>query len=181
MRIPPLDPTTAPPKTREVLDRLGVPLKIFRLMAQAETNFRPLLALGTSILAEQQLSPTLRELAILRVARLSGADYEWTQHVPIAEATGVSPAQVAALAEDDVTAACFDDLQRAVLRFTTEVASDVDCGDATFAALAAHLSPREIVELIVAIGFYMMLARLMVVAQIEPDPPAGTKVLERGR
>jgi alkylhydroperoxidase family enzyme len=180
-RIPPIDPAAALPKTREILDRLGVPLRIFRLMAQAETNFRPLLGLGTSILSEQTLSAAWRELAILRVARLSGADYEWTQHVPIAEAVGVSAAQIAALEQDDVTAACFGDAERAVLRFTTQVARDVDCDDATFEALAAHLSHREIVELILAIGFYMMLARLMVVAQIEPDAPAGVKVLERAR
>jgi alkylhydroperoxidase family enzyme len=89
-RIPPLDVTAAPPKNREILDRFDPPLKIFRLMAQAETNFRPLLRLGTSVLAEQTLSAAWRELAILRVARLSGAEYEWTQHVPIAEAVGVT-------------------------------------------------------------------------------------------
>jgi alkylhydroperoxidase family enzyme len=180
-RIPPLDVTAAPPKNREILDRFDPPLKIFRLMAQAETNFRPLLRLGTSVLAEQTLSAAWRELAILRVARLSGAEYEWTQHVPIAEAVGVTTEQIAALERDDVGAACFDDGAQALLRFTTQVARDVDCDDATFRALATHLSHREIVELILAIGFYMMLARLMVVAQIEPDAPAGVKVLERAR
>jgi len=180
-RIPPLDPAVAPPKNREILDRFDPPLRIFRLMAQAETSFRPLLRLGTSILTEQTLSPALRELSILRVARVSGADYEWTQHVPIAEAVGVSRDQIAALELDDVTASCFGEVEQAVLRFTTQVVRHVDCDEAAFAALAAHLSHREIVELILAIGFYMMLARLMVVAQIEPDAPAGTKVLERAR
>jgi alkylhydroperoxidase family enzyme len=93
----------------------------------------------------------------------------------------VSAAQVAALELDDVTASCFSELEQAVLRFTTQVARDVDCDDATFAALAAQLSHQEIVELILAIGFYMTVARLMVVAQIEPDAPAGVKVLERAR
>jgi len=68
-----------------------------------------------------------------------------------------------------------------VLRFTTETVQEVDCRDDTFAALTAHFSHREIVELIVAIGFYMMLARLMVVSRIDDDPPAGAKVLERVR
>ena len=96
-RIPYVEPATAPPAVREVLDRLPVQLNIFKLMAHAETNFRPLLQLGSSILAQQQLAANFRELAILRVAQLSGAEYEWVQHVPIAQATGVTEAQVAAL------------------------------------------------------------------------------------
>jgi alkylhydroperoxidase family enzyme len=72
-RIPYVEPETAPAKSREVLERLPVKLNIFKIMAHAETNFRPLIMLGTSILTEQQLSAKLRELAILRVARLSKA------------------------------------------------------------------------------------------------------------
>src|SRR5581483_4680442 len=107
--------------------------------------------LGTSILTEQQLSATLRELAILRVARLSGAEYEWTQHVPIAKAVGVSDAQVDALARDDAGASCFDPVARLVLRFTTEVVERVGVPDALFAEMQRHFSAREIVELVLAI------------------------------
>ena len=89
-RLPYVDPATAPPKVREVLERLPVQLNIFRMMAHAETNFRPLLRLGASILGEQKLDARLRELAILRVAKLSPARYEWVQHVPIAKAVGAT-------------------------------------------------------------------------------------------
>ena len=94
-RIPYVEPETAPERTREVLDRLPAKLNIFKMMAHAETNFRPLMRLGQSILTAQQLPAKLRELAILRVARLSKAEYEWVQHVPIAKMTGASDEQVA--------------------------------------------------------------------------------------
>lgn len=177
-RIPYVDPKAAPEPVREVFERLPVQLNIFKLMAHAETNFRPLLRLGTSILGQQQLPAKLRELAILRVARLSRAEYEWVQHVPIAKAVGASDAQIAALERGDPTAECFDELERAVLRFTAEVVRDVGCSQATFEAVAKHLSSREIVELVLAIGFYMTVARLMEVAKIDLDPPAGTKVVD---
>ncbi len=61
-RLPYVDPDTAPAPVRQLLERLPAQLNIFRLIAHAETNARPLLALGTSILAAQQLSPRLREL-----------------------------------------------------------------------------------------------------------------------
>jgi alkylhydroperoxidase family enzyme len=176
-RIPYVEPETAPTAVREVLERLPVKLNIFKMMAHAETNFRPLLRLGTSILTEQQLPAKLRELAILRVARLSHAEYEWVQHVPIAKATGATDDQIAALARDDAAAACFDPVERVVLGATDEIVRDVGASDATFAALARHLSHREIVELVLAIGFYMTVARLMETTRIDVEAPAGDRVL----
>jgi alkylhydroperoxidase family enzyme len=176
-RLPYVDPATAPAPVRELLEGLPVRLNIFRMVAHAERNARPLLCLGTSILTEQQLSATLRELAILRVARLSGAEYEWTQHVPIAKAVGVSDAQVDALARDDAGASCFDPVARLVLRFTTEVVERVGVPDALFAEMQRHFSAREIVELVLAIGFYMTMARLMEVTRIDVDEAAGARLV----
>lgn len=177
-RLPYVDPATASPRTREVLERLPAPLKIFFMMAHAETNLRPLLRLGTSILIEQKLNAALRELAILRVARLSPAEYEWIQHVPIAQAVGVTDAQVAALQRDDVTAACFTATEQLVLRFTTEVVRDVRASDEVLALMTQSFSPQEIVELILAIGFYMTMARLMETTGLDLDAPAGSKMTD---
>jgi len=177
-RLPYVDPATAPEAVRQVLDALPVKLNVFRMMAHSETGFRPLVSLGSAILGRQQLSPKLRELTILRVARLSPARYEWVQHVPIARATGATEAQVAALERDEIDADCFDALERSVLRFTTEVLRDVRASDATFADLAGRLSAREVVELIMTVGYYMMIARLLESTAVDIDPPAGTKVVD---
>jgi alkylhydroperoxidase family enzyme len=177
-RLPYVDSATAPEPVRQILDALPVKLNVFRMMAHAETAFRPLLSFGTAVLARQQLSPKLRELAILRVAQLSPARYEWVQHVPIARATGATEAQVAALEKGEIDAACFDALERSVLRFTTEVLRDVRASDATFADLAGRVSAREIVELILTVGYYMMIARLLESTAVDLDPPAGTKVVD---
>ena len=177
-RLPYVDPASAPEHVREVLDRLPVNLNVFRMMAHAENDFRPLVGLGTAILGRQKLSAKLRELAILRVATLSPARYEWVQHVPIAQATGATPAQVAALERGDIAADAFDPLEQAVLRFTTEVVRDVRASEATFAELAQRLSAQEVVELIITVGYYMMIARLLETTAVDLDPPAGTKVVD---
>jgi len=177
-RLPYVDPASAPEHVHEVLDRLPVNLNVFRMMAHAENDFRPLVGLGTAILGRQKLSAKLRELAILRVAALSPARYEWVQHVPIAQATGAADAQIAALERGDIAADAFDPLECAVLRFTTEVVRDVRASDATFAELARRLSAQEIVELILTVGYYMMIARLLETTAVDLDPPAGTKVVD---
>jgi alkylhydroperoxidase family enzyme len=177
-RLPYVDPATAPAEVRELLERLPVSLNIFRMMAHAETDFRPLVQLGTAILGRQKLAPKLRELTILRVAALSSARYEWVQHVPIAQATGATTEQVAAIERGDLEAACLQADERLVLRFTTEVVRDVRASDATFAALARTFSPQEIVELILTIGYYMLIARLLETTAVDMDPPAGTAVVD---
>ena len=177
-RLPYVDPATAPAPVRELLERLPVKLNVFRMMAHAATDFRPLVGLGSAILARQKLSPKLRELAILRVAALSPARYEWVQHVPIAQATGATAAQITALERGEIAADTFDAVERAVLRFTTEVLCDVRASEATFAEAARHLSAQEIVELIVTVGYYMLIARLLETTAVDLDPPSGTKVVD---
>jgi alkylhydroperoxidase family enzyme len=175
-RIPYVDPEHAPAPVREAFAELPVHLNVFKLVAHAESGFRPFLRYGGSILGRQALPARLRELAILRVARRAGAEYEWVQHVVIARAVGVTDAQIAALERGDDAADCFDDGDRLLLAFTDDVVRDGRPPRDRFAALAARLSHRELVELVLAIGFYLGLARLMTTFEIDMDPPAADRV-----
>jgi alkylhydroperoxidase family enzyme len=105
------------------------------------------------------------------------AEYEWVQHVPIARAAGATEEQVSALERDDPEAGSFTPEQRDVLRFTTEVVRDAQASDATLEKLTASLSPREVVELLMVIGQYMMVARVMATTRMEIDKPAGPGAL----
>jgi alkylhydroperoxidase family enzyme len=181
-RLPYVDPATAPASVREQLARFGAdPLNVFRILAHAETCFEPVVRLGAAILLEQRLDARLRELAILHVAQLSAAPYEWTQHVAIAEGAGVTAAEIAALEAGDAAAACFGERERLVLAATTELVRDADVADATWTALARHLSSRELVELVLAVGFYMLMARVMRASRIDLDEPVGLGGIGRGR
>jgi len=177
-RIPLVDIDTAPEDVQSALRALPVGLNIFRMMAHASTSFRPLMRLGSSILSAQQLDPELREYAILMAAQSYGGRYEWIQHVPIAEACGASKEQVAAIETGDFGAACFDRKEKDFLAFVDESAKKVRCSDATFAAMKMHFSNREIVETILTIGFYQMLARLTECTDTELDEPTGTRVVD---
>lgn len=182
-RLPELPPESMSQAVREVYERLPVKLAVFRTMAHAETCFRPLLALGTAILGATRLDPRWRELAILRVAALSGARYEWTQHVAIALAVGVSRDRIEAIERGELESPVFDEVERRVLRFTTELVRDVRVSDPTFVAVRERLSDREIVELVLAVGYYMMVARLLETAGLEFEPSGETAVeaLERAK
>ena len=174
-RLPYVDPMTASADVQRGLQ--AVPdLNIFKLVAQAEDVFIDFLRYGGSLLGATSVDPLLRELAILRVAALTpGAEYEWVQHEPIARDAGANDAHVHAARTGECDGVSGDD--RLVLAFTEQLVRDASPDDETFAAMAQRFSPREIVELVLVIGQYMGLARLMATAQIDLDPAAGPDVI----
>jgi 4-carboxymuconolactone decarboxylase len=99
--------------------------------------------------------------------------------VPIAFPIGATQEQVDAIERNELDADAFDDVQRNVLRFTDEVIHDARASHPTFEALRTELSPREVVELLMVIGQYMMLARVMATVDIELAERAGRPVLDR--
>jgi alkylhydroperoxidase family enzyme len=169
-RISYVDPASAPEKIREAFQAIP-PLNIFKTLAHAETAFRAFLRFGGAVLTRLELDPVLRELAILQVARQAEAEYEWIQHVAIGRSVGVTDEQIAAVEEGDVDSDAFDHAQRAVVRFTRAVVHRPHVPDDVFDPLRAHLSEREVVELLLTIGDYWMLARVMTVLEIDVEPP----------
>ena len=93
----------------------------------------------------------------------------------------MTDAQIQALEAGETGAECFDERERLVLRFTDEVVHDVGASEATFSEMTKHFSHREIVELILAIGFYMTVARLMESTGIDLEEAAGVKIFEQAR
>ena len=119
--------------------------------------------------------------AILLAVKMKGGEYEWVQHVPIAISVGATQAQVDAIADRRLAASCFSDLERTALRFTEQVVEKVRADEPVVRDALGFLSPREIVELIMTIGFYMTAARITETTRTDLDPPAGTKVIDQIR
>ncbi len=175
-----VDPKAASPLVREALDALP-PLNIFRMLAHADSAFVPYLRLGGALLAQLELDPKLRELAILLVAARTGAEYEWIQHVGIARALSIDDEQISAVQRGELEAACLDPDARVLLRFTSEVLAGSSAEDETFTALVERFPPRQIVELLLVIGTYHMLARMMTTLEIDLDPAVGSAVIDEAQ
>lgn len=176
-RIPYPDLAKASPEVRDMLGRLPAPANIFNMMAHAETCLKPVMKLGGTLLGKLQLDPKLRELCLLHAVKLEGGEYEWLQHVPIALDLGATQAQIDALQTGDDRAACFDARETAALVLTREAVVDVRASEAAVTEARRHLSDREVVELILMSGFYIMLARLTETLGVENDPPIGSALI----
>ncbi len=158
-RVSRIDYRSLPEPLRAVAESLP-DLNFVRVMFHARASAGCLFELLASVHAHQRLDQRLRELAILRVATLSGADYIWEQHLDIARQAGVSEEEVRLVASG-ATYGALGDLEAAVLDYTDEVTCEVRASGKSFAGLRARLTEREIVELTLTIALYGMIARLM--------------------
>lgn len=113
-----------------------------------------------------RLDGGLRELAILRVAVLNRAPYEFAQHAPMALAEGVSQAQVDAVAAWQ-DSGLFDAVARDVLAYTDAMTLQVQVPKEPFDAVRAHLPARELVELTATIASYNMVSRFLEALQVD--------------
>jgi alkylhydroperoxidase family enzyme len=176
-RIAYVDKDKASPEVREALEALP-PLNIFRTLAHADSAFIPYLELAGVLLARLELEPQLRELVILLVAARTGAEYEWIQHVGISRALGIEEEAITAVQHGELDAACFEPRAQALLRFTAQVVDTPRADDETFDALRSHFPSRQIVEVLLVIGSYHMLARIMTTLDIDLDEAIGRTVIE---
>ncbi|SCX37831.1 alkylhydroperoxidase AhpD family core domain-containing protein [Klenkia marina] len=116
---------------------------------------------------KSSLGADLRELAILRVAVLNNAAFEWVAHKDAARRAGITDAQIDALYDQDPRAH-FDYRQNLVLELTDTATMEIEIPDLLFQQVRAEFSEREIVELMVTIGGYAMVSRFLVALRVPP-------------
>jgi AhpD family alkylhydroperoxidase len=109
-----------------------------------------------------------RELVILRVAAVRGADYEWAQHVVMARDVGVTDEELARIAAGP-DADGWADFERAMLRAVDELVADARIGEGTWATLAASLDDQQLLDLIFTVGCYETLAMVLRSVDVELD------------
>ncbi len=160
-RIPYFEVDQATGKHAEFLDKLKPHLNIYRMLANSEAGLKGFVRMGNALLYRCELDAGLRELAIVRVGRLSRAAYEVFQHERIAREAGVGEEKIAALRDATIEAPAFTDHEKAVLRYTDDVVRNVKASDKTLKAIQAFLTPGAVVELTLTIGYYMMVCRFL--------------------
>ncbi len=114
-------------------------------------------------------SRKLRELGILVVARLTGADYEYVHHAPDFLAAGGTQVQLDALnllmqsnPRDVPVDAAWSATESIVIQYAVQVTLDVRVSEAVFAQMKQHFDTTQIVEITTAIAAYNMVARILV-------------------
>jgi alkylhydroperoxidase family enzyme len=167
-RIDYSDPARYNDRTRELLNK-NRNVNILRMMAHSPSHLEQYCRLGGAIRSRGELDPVVRELAITRTGILCEAPYEIVAHKRIGKNVGVTDEQNDAL-ENWQAASCFNDVQRAALAFTDEIVRLRRPTDATFNAIRSKLMPGALVELQLAVGFYIMTSKFLETFDIDMQP-----------
>lgn len=120
--------------------------------------------LFTVIRQKTSVPPALRELVILRIAVLNGADYEFEAHVPHALAAGMTQESIDRLRGDDLTR--FSRVENLVLRYTDAMTRDLRVPDALYAELDKAFDAKTLVELTATVAGYNMVSRFLIAMRI---------------
>lgn len=145
------------------------PLNLFRMLAHSPPVLAGFAKLGGALLQDCALDPRLRELAIVRVGLRAGAAYEVEKHTAIARAVGLSETELAALKSGEKSPDALGDAASATLDFTDELFDGVDADDAVLARIRQHLDDRQLVELVVTIGFYGLVCRVLQTLRVDHE------------
>ncbi len=160
-----------PPAIQQKLKQLP-PINVFRMVANVPQTFIPFVDMATSLLKDGKFNPKLREMAILRVAYLTNAPYEWHQHSFIAKANGVTEQEMNIIRTENPVHSLNEE-ENFICNVTDELTKNANLTDATFKKLYGRYDTERATEIIYDISFFNMLSRFLngTRVQIEPTNP----------
>jgi 4-carboxymuconolactone decarboxylase len=116
------------------------------------------------------------ELAVLAAAREFDIDFVWAAHAPTALRAGVSQATLDVVhARGDLRT--LEPRAQLIVRLGRELVGGHRLSTETWAAALAEFGPRGIMEVIAAMGYYLMIGLVLIATDMEL--PAGAERLPR--
>jgi AhpD family alkylhydroperoxidase len=147
----------------------GKLINLYRVLMNSPAIAAGWLDFNTVVRYKTTLDAALREMIILRVSLLNGAEYQARIHgASHALKAGLSSEQIAALdhwQDSDL----FSPAQRAALSWTDAMTRDIEVPDALHAELQRHFNDQAVVEITVLAGAYNMHTRVARALRIEPE------------
>lgn len=164
-RIPLPSDDQLPADIRETLANLP-PVNVFRMMANAPASFHGFLQFAGSILMQSEFDARKREIAILRVAHVTGSPYEWAQHVRLAQQIGVTQEEIDCIGVDGPVQG-LDEECLLLCRVAEEISRDIRLSDEALEAILKRYGVRQATELILCCSYFNMLSRFLESTRVE--------------
>jgi 4-carboxymuconolactone decarboxylase len=147
------------------------PLVLFRLLAVHDELFSRSLPLGAGILGHGRITPLEREIVIHRTCALAGAEYEWGVHaVAFAADVGLTDEQLAATVHGRADDPAWSPADSAIVALCDELFYTATVSGEVWDGVAATHSPDQMLELVIAAGWYRTLCGVINATQIPLEP-----------
>ncbi|CRK52449.1 conserved hypothetical protein [Rhodococcus sp. RD6.2] len=143
--------------------------KLFSTLGRAGGTYRGWLHFAATVLRPGgRISRHETELVILRVAHLRDCTYEMDHHIRLGRRAGVT-AELLANVLIGPSASGWSDRHRAMLAVVDDLIATKDVSDGAWAGLARHLDDRGMIEFVLLVGQYDMLATTITALRIDRD------------
>lgn len=148
------------------------PPNLFLTLGRQRRLFRGWLRFAARLMPLGTLPRRETELVILRVAHLRGCAYEWEHHRHLGRRAGVTTEDVERVASGP-DAPGWSERERALLGAVDELHAHGDLADEGWEAVRRHLDEPALIELVLLVGHYEMLATAIGTLRIQPDRRRG--------
>jgi 4-carboxymuconolactone decarboxylase len=134
---------------------------LYAMLANAPDLLAAWVDFAWTLRAVPESERALRELAIMRVAQLTGSDYEWQAHWTMATESGVPTEKLSALGHWRNTAGVYSEDDSVVLSATESLTVTGELSDAERGQLLDRFGEQQTVELVLTIAFYSCVSRVL--------------------
>ncbi len=162
------DAAMAPP-ARAALSAWGQTFNLHRVLAHSPDTLAAWMTFGAHILRNNALDVRVRELVVLRVAWNARSSYEWGQHAGLCARLGIPKEDVARvpLGPD---APGWTPLEAALLRGVDQMMRGWSIDADVYRTLEGALTAQQLVDYVLLVGEFILVALTLNVFQIEKDP-----------
>lgn len=173
-RLARLDRQTLSPEAQRVWDKIagrrGDVRGPYAILMHTPDLAEKVAELGERLRFRGDLPGRDRELAILSVARRLGAAFEWVMHEPFAEREGVPPETIEVVRSEG-TPDRLSARERVIVEVARSLCKSHSVPDDLYEKAKDELGTDHLVELVTLVGFYIMIAVLLLGFKV--DLPEG--------
>jgi alkylhydroperoxidase family enzyme len=141
---------------------------VFRGLLHSPSAAAGFYGLLSALLFHNKVAARTRELVILRIGWRTGSEYVFCNHVQFSRQLGLRDEEILGV-RDPQRCSAYSDGDRAVLRLADELHEHAEVTPSTWAALGKAFATNEVVELLLAAGFWRMAAGFVKSAKIPLD------------
>jgi len=168
-RIAYVEKENAPDNVKAVYEQLektfGIVPNVLKGMANSTELFMGFMPFLSAALGSSKVDNATKELAILTTSKLNSCSYCTAHHTAAGKRAGLTDEKLAAT--PDETSPAFDDREKAVVRFSKELAQNVAASQESLDELRKYFDDAQIAELNMVNGVFHVLTRFADTFKVE--------------
>jgi 4-carboxymuconolactone decarboxylase len=150
-----------PPGTSELMQN-----NLHRALANNPDMAENFYRLAESVHSDARLETRIREFVILRVTSKIGSDFEFSHHFVASQTVGVAADEARSIRDGDYSR--FSEVERGVLELADAI-EESRVTDGLWQQVASNFSEIEMLDLVMAVGFYGYASRLCLALGVPAD------------